>query len=542
MEKQLVHGMFVPQSAWDSKAQTILPEPLLKIVARLHREFNPGRLVLLRQRQERQKAYDKGELPAYGPRDSQAVSGQWKVAAVPGDLQVRRVEITGPVNDPKMVINMLSRNPQGHRADTAMLDFEDSMKPSWKNVLDGISNVLGVARGDLQYSGAGKTYRLDTADMAVPMVRVRGLHLNESNIVVDGVPVSAGLLDLTACAFHTARLFVDQARTPKFYVPKCEHHLEAHWWNKLFTAVEQALDLWEGTIKCTFLIETLPAAFQVEEILYELRGRAVGLNVGRWDKIFSDIKVLREHKNRLSPDRAQITMKSPWMDNYAKRLIKICHERGAYAVGGMSAFTPGKDATLREAQTMKVLLDKQREFSQGHDGCWVSHPYFIGTALQAFTQESQLEHTLPDFDKYPDLLMQGGGERSMQGLRTNLRVGIAYMQGWARDIGCVSWDNLMEDLATLEISRAQTWQWLHHEAELKDGTQVLKVTKDLVKKTFDEELAKIQKEVRAESAQLSAEDLQKLLATFEKAKDEALAIFLSDTLKDFLTLESDRLP
>ncbi|HVX56819.1 MAG TPA: hypothetical protein VHA37_03740 [Candidatus Saccharimonadales bacterium] len=330
------------------------------------------------------------------------------------------------------------------------------------------------------------------------------------------------------CVYHTARILIAQGKTPTYYVPKTEHYLEARWWADLFAALEQAVGLRKGTLRVTFLIETLPAAYQIEEILYEIRGYAAGLNVGRWDKIFSDIKVLKKHPDRIMADRANITMQKPWMDNYARRLIKICHERGAHAIGGMSAFTPGKTPEVRDKQTAKVAADKANEFRIGHDGCWVSHPYFIPHALAQFKRKQQTDRLLPEFDRYPDILPKGEGPRTLDGLRTNVRVGIAYQKGWNEDIGCVSWDNLMEDLATLEISRAQTWQWLHHAVPLEDGRQV---TRELVDRTFDEELAKILAEVEPGTH-----------AGFKKAAKDAHATFLQPELPDYFKMASDFAP
>ena len=487
----------------------LLPEALIALLAGLQRELEPERTTLLADRIKRQAEFDAGALPTYLDRNSPMVTGEWRVAPIPADLRRRRVEITGPVNSAKMVINMLSRNSAGDRADCAMLDFEDSMKPSWGNVLDGIRNVIGAVNGDLCHhepargNRPAKTYALDPDDMAVVMVRVRGLHLEEENLLVDGLPIAAGLFDLVTTAWHTARTQIAKGKTPKYYVPKTEHHLEARWWNRLFTSLEQRLDLEIGSLRATFLIETLPAAFQIEEILYELRDHAAGLNVGRWDKIFSDIKTLRAHEDRIMADRGTIGLNRDWMSNYARRLIHICHRRGAFALGGMAAFTPGRDEELRRVQTEKVAADKHLEASWGHDGCWVSHPYFIGIAMKAFTRDNQLD-VIPDpQDKYPDLLPRSEGPKTLKGLRTNIRVGIAYVHGWIHDIGCVAWDNLMEDLATLEISRAQIWQWLHHGVVLDEG---LKVTTALVGQIFSEELARIEEETGGgEIWKLSAE-------------------------------------
>ena len=534
--RNLAPGVEILATAWAGPAAAVLPSDLLALLARFHRELNPRRLALLQARQERQAGYNAGGLPAYDSDQTEAVRGAWRVAPVPADLRVRRVEITGPINSTKMVINMLTRNADGVRADTAMLDFEDSMKPSWRNVISGLHNAIGAADGTLSLATPEKTYRLNPTDMPVVMIRVRGLHLAESNLLIDGVPVSGGLFDFVASFYHTARRLLARGLTPKFYIPKTEHHLEARWWNDLFTATQTALGLPVGTLRATFLIETLPGAFQLEEILYEIRDHAAGLNVGRWDKIFSDIKVLRRHADRVMADRPTITMGKPWMDNYAKRLIKICHERGAYAIGGMSAFTPGRTAELREKQMAKVMADKANEFAIGHDGCWVSHPFFIGPALGQFTREHQTDRLLPEFPRYPDILPRGESPHTLDGLRINVRVGIAYQNGWNQDIGCVSWDNLMEDLATLEISRSQTWQWLHHRLTLDDGRQV---TPELIRGLFAEELAKILAEVDTEMARATPEARAAVAAGFRRAAADAEQAFLQLELGDFLSLASD---
>lgn len=515
-----------PEKFWTPDYQELFSPEFLRLMIHMHEKFNHRRVKLLEDRIERQKKYDSGEVPQFLDRNSEAVKGNWKVAPIPKELLCRRVEITGPVNSAKMVINMLNRNEDGARADMAMLDFEDSMKPSFQNVLDGYKNVIGAVAGNLTAFVGDKKYQLNAHDKAYVMVRARGLHLNEVNLKIHGEDVSGGLLDLTMCFFQTARLYLDQKLTPKYYIPKCEHHLEARWWNEVFTELERQMKLPTPTLRATFLIETLPATYQVEEILYEIREHAAGLNVGRWDKIFSDIKVLKNHPDRIMADRSSINMTRPWMENYAKRVVKICHDRGAFAMGGMAAFTPGKSAELRAEQTAKVRTDKQREAEWGHDGCWVSHPYFIGVAMEAMNFENQLNYK-SNFDKYSDILPKSEGPHTVDGLRTNIRVGIAYMHGWEKDIGCVAFDNLMEDLATLEISRAQTWQWLHHHITLDDGTQV---TKSLIAHIFEEEYQKILNEMKGDRT---------LELELGRARDSAFRIFTSETLNDFLTLASE---
>lgn len=528
-----------PADPGDGPSERVLEPTALRLVADLHHELEPARRELLAARRHRQAAYDEGALPAYLP-DGEA-SSHWTIGPLAPDLLRRRVEITGPVSDPKMVINMLSRTAGGERADAAMLDFEDSMKPSWDNVLRGLDNLIGAAEGTLAFTQPAtgdqpaKEYRLDPADMPLLMVRVRGLHLDESNVRVDGEPVAAGLFDFALSAWHTAARLLERGRTPKYYIPKCEHRLEARWWNRLFTRVEEALSIPVGTFKATFLIETLPAAFQTEEILYEIRDHAAGLNVGRWDKIFSDIKTLKEHPDRVLADRGSISLNRSWMKSYALNLIRICHRHGAFAMGGMAAFTPGRTAELRAEQTAKVVEDKRLEASMGHDGCWVSHPYFIGPAMSAFPRENQLD-AMPRIDERPDLLPRPVGPRTLAGLRKNVRVGIAYMKGWNQDIGCVAWDDLMEDLATLEISRAQVWQWLRHGVRLDDGPVV---TRDLVRRVFAEESARIEREVRSamdgqDPARVDAE-----LGRFAAACQDARHIFTERAFRSFLTCRSE---
>lgn len=536
---ELGRGLTINPNAFNDLARTLLVPGAVGLLVDLHHALAARRLALLAERGQRQAAWDAGDLPGYLDPDSIVVRGPWQVAPIPADLRRRRVEITGPASDAKMVINMLSRGETGDRADTAMLDLEDSMKPSWDNVLAGLHNIVLAVRHELEYEKPGvagqppRTYRLDPTDMAKIMVRVRGLHLLESNVRIDGEPVAGGFFDLALCLFHTLQVQVARGETPKLYVPKTEHFLEARLWNDAFVLVQEKLGVPRGTLRATFLIETLPAAFQMEEILYELREHAAGLNVGRWDKIFSDIKALMGHADRVLADRGSIGLNRPWMKAYALRLIQICHQRGAYAIGGMAAFTPGRTAELRQHQTSKVLADKQFENSLGHDGCWVSHPYFIGPALSAFPQDHQLGVRHEELDRFPDLLPQSTPPRTEEGLRTNCRVGIAYLEGWRRGLGCVAWDNLMEDLATLEISRAQTFQWLRHRATLEDGRVV---DAALVRSLFEEELAQILTELgeEAPSPQLEASK-----AAFVAAKDEALRIFLAPEFSPFLSLASD---
>jgi malate synthase len=535
--QELAPGVSIPKRAWSADARRVLVPGAVSLVATLHRALEAERQTLLAARKKWQAQIDAGGLPEYLTRTSPAATGSWTIAPIPADLLTRRVEITGPANSAKMVINMLSRTAEGVRADTAMLDLEDAMKPEWGNVMASVLNVGAAAAGTLTHEEQGpagtKAYKLNPQDRAVIIVRPRGLHLNEVNLTVDGTPVSGALLDLALTAFHGAPPLVAQGLTPAYYIPKTEHAAEAAWWSAALAKMEDVLGFSRGTLKATFLIETLPAAFEMEEILFAAREHAVGLNVGRWDKIFSDIKTLKRHESRILADRARIGMDQPWMANYALRCVQISHSRGAFGIGGMAAFTPGRSAELRAQQTAKVIEDKRLEADRGHDGCWVSHPYFIGPALSAFPRANQLDVTHPGRDKYPDLLPKAGFPRTLAGLRTNVRVGIGYLNGWEHGIGCVAWDNLMEDLATLEISRAQTWQWLHYGVQLEDGQ---KVTGALVREAFAGELERIRGEVREG---LHGTPDAALEQGFVRAAAEAERIFTRPELSDFLTLESE---
>jgi malate synthase len=545
---RVADGVEVYAAAWSGRARRLLPPDLLEAVAEVQRSLQPRRAELLAARRERQAAYDDGARPDYLPEDElPAARGDWAVAPLPEDLRRRRVEITGPVNNAKMVINMLSRNAEGDRADAAMLDFEDSMKPTWANVLAGLENVKGAAEGSLTFvrpaSGdrPAKTYALDPDDMPLVMVRIRGLHLDESNVRVDGRPVSAAVFDLVCTAYHSARALLDRGRTPKYYIPKVEHYTEAAWMDALLRAVQERLGVDPGTFRVTFLIETLPAAYQMEEILYVARDHAAGLNGGRWDKIFSDIKVFREHADRVLADRNWIDIQRPWMQQYVKQLIRACHRRGALGMGGMAPQTPGRTAEERAAQVEAVVADKRFEAAIGHDGCWVSHPYFIGPALRPFAERldaagapNQLD-VIPDLPARPDLLPRPTGPKTLDGLRVNVRVSIGYMKGWNDDVGCVAWDNRMEDLATFEISRAQTWQWLHHRVALDGGARV---TRERVRRVFAEELASIVAEVQAVHGE--GADAEREIERYRRAAADAERIFTEARMRPFLACASER--
>jgi len=540
--RQIGGGVEINEAAWTHQAERIFVPAVIRLIAKLHRELQDDRQRLLATRVQRQKEWDDGAVPGYLDDEiTAAAKGDWQITPLNQDLMRRRVEITGPINDTKMVINMLSRTDNGDRADAAMLDFEDSMKPAWNNLMQGVENLIGAADGSLSFvkhaqgDQPEKFYRLTPEDMPLLMVRCRGLHLAESNLRVDDRPVAGGVMDLALSAFHTANKLLIQGKTPKYYVPKVEHYLEARWWNTLLRRLEDELGLDRSSLRATFLIESLPAAFQMEEILYELREHATGLNVGRWDKIFSDIKTLKGHSDKIMADRASISMNRPWMKSYAERLIKICHRHGAFAMGGMAAFTPGSTAERREEQTAKVEADKEFEFDLGHDGCWVSHPYFIKPAMSAFTRDNQLD-VIPKIDDRPDLIPEMTPPRTLDGLRTNVRVGIAYTKGWEQDIGCVAWDDLMEDLATLEISRAQTWQWLHHGVDLENGETV---TEDLIVRIFREEMAKIAEEIREAMTGFDPEAVDAEIQRYQHAQRTACAVFVEPEFRPFWKVSSD---
>lgn len=532
----LTEAVQISSGAKSQRALALLDSPFLTLLTSLHRKLEIRRNQLLACRRRRQESYDQGSIPRTEILNQNSKGPDWMVAPIPHDLQVRRVEITGPVNDTKMVINMLSRNADGKRADMAMLDFEDSMKPSWNNIIDGVYNVVGASRGELSYQKdeQAKVYKLNPKDMAGLMVRVRGFHLQEVNLKIDGQYVSAGLFDLALCFYHTAAELIKLNKTPKYYIPKIEYPMEAWWWNDLFIQLQEELGYSRGTLRATFLIETLPAAFNMEEILYELREHVVGMNVGRWDKIFSDIKTLKNHPNRISPDRSEITMQKFWMENYAKKLVNVCHRRGAFAIGGMSAFTPGKDALVREAQTQKVKVDKSNEFKLGHDGCWVSHPYFIGPAMECFPKENQISFIDQSTPDDPQLIMGGGGPRTMNGLKTNIQVAIAYLCGMEKGLGCVSHNNMMEDLATLEISRAQVWQWKNYKVELDSGEIV---SDSLIRELFQKEQEPFLVDILNNLTLTEKEKINEI-NILKKATNDGMLLFTASTLEPFLTTTS----
>jgi len=445
---------------------------------KLATQFEPRRQELLARRRVVQQEIDNGKLPDFLPETAEIRQGDWKVAAIPNDLRDRRVEITGPV-DRKMIINALNSG-----ANVFMADFEDSNSPTWSNNIEGQRNLRDAVRGSIEYvSPEGKKYQLG-ANRATLVVRPRGWHLNEKHFEVEGEPISASLFDFGLFFFHNAADLLSQGTGPYFYLPKMESHLEARLWNDVFCFAQDELEIPRGSIRATVLIETILAAFEMDEILYELREHSAGLNCGRWDYIFSFIKKFRAHPEFVLPDRSLVTMEAPFLSAYVELLIQTCHRRGIHAMGGMAAQIPIRnDAAANEQALDKVRRDKLREVKAGHDGTWVAHPGLVPVAKQIFDQympepnqiaKQRVNRTI----KAQDLLAVPEGDITEAGLRWNIDVGLQYLHSWLQGSGCVPIYNLMEDAATAEICRAQVWQWVRHGAHLKDARLV---TEALVK-------------------------------------------------------------
>jgi malate synthase len=509
----------------------LLSPEALEFVAGLVRRFR-GRLDgLLERRVERRAAWQAGEALDFLPETAEVRRGDWRVAPLPDDLLCRVVEITGPV-ERKMVINALNSG-----ANTFMADFEDANSPTWDNLVQGQLNLRDAVRREIEYTQpeTGKAYRLQEP-VATLLVRPRGLHLPERHCTVDGRPVPGALFDFGLYLFHNARALRDRGTGPYFYLPKLESHLEARFWNDVFLAAQQMLGMPRGTIKATVLIETLPAAFEMDEILYELREHSSGLNCGRWDYIFSFIKCRRQDPAAVLPDRSQVTMEQPFLRAYAQLAVRTCHRRGVHAIGGMAAQIPIKsDPAANEAALEKVRADKRREVRDGHDGTWVAHPGLVAVARETFEREMsgphQLERRRADlYVEAADLLRVPQGTRTEAGLRWNLRVGLQYLEAWLGGNGCVPLYHLMEDAATAEISRAQVWQWRHHGARLDDGRVV---TRELVERTLVEELESIAAEIGpARFAGGRFDDARRLFAELCHAEQlvEFLTLFSYDQL------------
>ncbi|MFD2247333.1 malate synthase A [Pontibacter ruber] len=508
--------------------KTVLTPEALEFLEMLHQRFEAKREQLLAERVKRQERIDAGELPDFLPESAEIRKGSWKVGSIPEDLQMRRVEITGPV-DRKMVINALNSG-----ANVFMADFEDANSPTWENVVQGQINLRDAIRRDIDFTVQnGKTYRLKE-QVAVLVVRPRGWHLPEKHLTIGGKAISASLFDFGLYFFHNAKELIARDTGPYFYLPKLESHLEARLWNEVFVAAQEALDIPVGTIKATVLIETILAAFEMDEILYELREHIVGLNAGRWDYIFSAIKKFRSKPDVLFPDRTAVTMQVPFMRAYTNLLVQTCHKRGAHAMGGMAAFIPSRqDPVVNKNAFEKVDADKAFEAKNGFDGTWVAHPDLVPVARAAF------DKVLGDKPHQKDVLREEvqvkaadllnfkieGGKITEAGLRLNINVGIMYLGNWLCGTGAAAIHNLMEDAATAEISRAQVWQWLHQEGTLTDDGQP--ITEERVLQLIKEETDNIREEVG--------------LATFknchfEKASQLFAELVFSTCFVEFLTL------
>ena len=503
----------------------ILTPEALDFIARLTRAFRPRLEERLAARRAKRASWAAGARLDFRADTAPVREGDWRVGAIPKDLMRRVVEITGPV-DRKMIINALNSG-----ADAFMADFEDANSPTWTNVVQGQINLRDAIRGTIDYADpeTGKQYKLGEK-RATLIVRPRGLHLPEAHVTVDGAPVPGPLFDAGMYLFHNTAALLERGTGPYFYLPKLEWAEEASWWNDVFVFAEEALGVPVGTIKATVLIETLPAAFQMDEILFALREHIVGLNCGRWDYIFSFIKTRRSDPSVVLPDRSQVGMTQPCMRAYTQLAIRTCHRRGAFAMGGMAAQIPIKnDPAANEQAYERVRADKLREVTDGHDGTWVAHPALVPVAREVFaehmTGDNQLDRLREDVQvSSADLLEVPSGTGTEEGLRLNVRVGIRYIEAWLRGNGAVPLYHLMEDAATAEISRTQTWQWLHHRAHLHDGRAV---TPDFVQQIVGEEMSRIAGEVG---------DAQFTNGRFPEARDLFVQLVMADELAEFLTL------
>jgi malate synthase len=503
-------------------ADEVLTPDALSFVAQLHRSFNPRRRRLLGERQERQARFDAGELPDFLPNTRHVREDpDWRVAPAPPALDDRRVEITGPV-EPKMMINALNSG-----ARVFMGDFEDALSPTWPNVVTGQWAVREAVRGTLSLRTDEKAYELKPSGLATLVLRPRGWHLDEAHLLVDGAPISASLFDFGMAFFHNAREQLARGSGPYFYLAKLESHLEAELWNDIFVAAQEALEVPQGSIRATVLVETVLAAFEMEEILYELRDHAAGLNAGRWDYIFSFIKKFRTRDDMVLPDRAQVTMALPFMRAYQQLLVATCHRRGAHAIGGMSAFIPNRrEPEVTETALAAVREDKRREAGDGSDGTWVAHPDLVPVAAGIF--DAALGERPHQKDRSPDVSVAArdlldvsidGGAVTEEGVRTNVSVALQYLAAWLDGNGAAAINNLMEDAATAEISRSQLWQWRVHRVELDDGRPMSAELYDAIR---GEELAR----------------LQSAAPSFRWADAAALldGLVLDDDFTEFLTL------
>jgi malate synthase len=502
----------------------VLGADALAFLANLAHHFAPRIDELLAMRAERRAAWRAGLRLDFLEETAPIREAGWRVAPTPADLERRIVEITGPV-DRKMIINASNSG-----ADVFMADFEDSSSPTWTNIVEGQVNLRDAVRGTIEFTDpdTGKEYRPDEKT-ATLVVRPRGLHLVEGHCLVDGRPIPASLFDFGLYLFHNAHALLRRGTGPYLYLPKLESYLEARLWNDIFRHAQAGLGIPRGTIRATVLIETLPAAFEMDEILFELREHSSGLNCGRWDYIFSFIKARRWDADAVLPDRSEVTMEQPFMRAYTQLAVRTCHRRGAHAIGGMAANIPIRsDPEASQRALARVRADKLREVRDGHDGTWVAHPGLVSVAREVFEGEmegaNQLERLRTDVQvEAVDLLEVPEGSRSEFGLRWNIRVGLQYLESWLVGVGCVPLYNLMEDAATAEISRAQIWQWLQHGAVLEDGRAV---TPALLERLVDEEMKTIEEQVGRERF---------ALGRFHEARELFAGLTFSDSLVEFLT-------
>ena len=471
--------------------EEILTEDALAFVAGLHREFDARRRELLARRDERQVEFDNGALPDFLSDTEEIRFSSWQVAPTPEDLQQRWAEITGPV-DRKMMIGALNSG-----ADAFMADFEDALSPTWDNIVNGQINARDAVRREITFENPDGSVRTLNEKIATLLIRPRGWHLDEKHVLVDGKPISASLFDFGMYMFHNAAERIARGTGPYFYLPKLESHLEARLWNDAFVKAQNDLGVPQGSVRATVLIETLPAAFEMEEILYELRDHSAGLNAGRWDYIFSAVKRFKSQPSFTLPDRVQVTMTTPFMRAYTELLVRTCHKRGAHAMGGMAAFIPSRrDPEINEIALTGVRADKERESTDGFDGTWVAHPDLVSVARDIFETNlngarNQRERLREDVEVSAGELVsldESGGTVSEDGVRANISVALQYINSWLNGVGAAGINNLMEDAATAEISRGQIWQWIRHGAELDDGRSV---TSELYESLRDEELASL---------------------------------------------------
>ncbi|MFZ4833389.1 malate synthase A [Rouxiella sp. Mn2063] len=525
MSQQITRSPLDFTRQFSEQAASILTEQAIDFLSELVSQFTPARNQLLAERKANQANIDRGVLPDFILETDSIRQSEWRIKNIPDDLLDRRVEITGPV-ERKMVINALNANVK-----VFMADFEDSLAPAWSKVIEGQINLRDAVKGTISYTNeSGKIYQLKP-NPAVLVCRVRGLHLPEKHVKWQGEAIPGGLFDFALYFFHNYRELLAKGSGPYFYLPKMQSYKEAQWWSQVFSYAEDSAGLPRGTIKATVLIETLPAVFQMDEILYHLREHIVGLNCGRWDYIFSYIKTLKNYPDRVLPDRQVVTMEQPFLSAYSRLLIKTCHRRGAFAMGGMAALIPSKDPQRNQWVLNKVIKDKELEAENGHDGTWIAHPGLADTAMSVFDKILCIRPNQLDVMREQDapinaamLLEPCPGSRTEDGMRANIRVAVQYIEAWISGNGCVPIYGLMEDAATAEISRTSIWQWIHHAKTLDDGRQV---TKALFHQMLAEEMQVIQQELGEQ--RFSSGRFHEAAALMEK-------ITTQDELIDFLTL------